>query len=43
MGLAIVKSIMQQHKGNVFCKQSKFGGALFILTWPIGLILQQQD
>lgn len=34
MGLAIVKGIMQQHKGKVRCEDSNLGGTAFILTWP---------
>lgn len=35
MGLAIVKSILKQHKGSVSCKKSALGGASFQLQWPI--------
>lgn len=34
MGLAIVKSILKQHKGSVSCGKSGLGGAAFELIWP---------
>lgn len=33
MGLAIVKSIMTQHKGSIRCETSTLGGAKFTLIW----------
>jgi len=37
MGLAIVKSIMIQHNGNVSCDRSPLGGAKITLTLPCSL------
>jgi signal transduction histidine kinase len=34
MGLAIVKSIMTQHNGNVTCERSSLGGAKITLSLP---------
>lgn len=34
MGLAIVKSILKQHKGSASCSHSSLGGAAFKLIWP---------
>ena len=34
LGLAIVKRVMELHKGQSIVKNSKLGGAKFILSWP---------
>jgi two-component system OmpR family sensor kinase len=33
LGLALVKRIMEWHKGSVICTRSRLGGAQFILQW----------
>ncbi len=38
MGLAIVKSILLQHKGKVACDKSGLGGVMISLSWPLNLI-----
>lgn len=35
MGLAIVKRILQRHKGDVYCHTSKLGGLKIILKQPV--------
>ena len=37
MGLAIVKSIMLQHRGDVCCEKSVLGGVRIIMSWDVAL------
>lgn len=36
LGLSIVSNIVEQHKGTISVEKSSLGGALFVITLPIG-------
>ena len=37
LGLAVVKAIVEAHRGHAICQSTSAGGTIFILSWPIQL------